>query len=149
MGQSVHSIFLSQTVLPLFGFISDFSVLFPNNKPLPNSSITTSPESSDNAVTPVKVVIFSYAVYSGSNGDRVQYPKVNGIGQKFAPKQWVSARLSVSVEDYLQITLLLFLFTLLINQSSLVLILNIVLFPFPLGKRSYSQYRVTWFPRWS
>ena len=74
-----------------FGFISDFSILLLNHKPLPNFSIITSPESSVNAVTPVHIGIFNCSVYYWRNGDTVHSSKVNDIGQKSNPKQWVSA----------------------------------------------------------
>ena len=50
-----------------FGFISDFSILFTNHKPLPNYSINSSPESSVNKVTPVQIGISTCSVYSGRN----------------------------------------------------------------------------------
>ena len=74
------------------------------------------------------------------------YSEVNYIGRKFAPKQCVSARLSISVADALQITLSRFLCDLIITQQSLVLMLNTVLFPFMPGTISSSQYPVTRFP---
>ena len=78
-------IFISN-FLRWFGFISDFSILFTNHKPYPNSSIITSPESSVNALTPVHIVIFTCSVYSESNGDIVHSFKVNYIGRKLDPK---------------------------------------------------------------
>ena len=74
-----------------FGFISDFHILFPNHKPCTNSSITIYPESSVNVVTPVHIGTFTCSVYSGRNGYKVHSSKVNDIGQKLTPKQWVSA----------------------------------------------------------
>ena len=97
-----------------FGFISDFSIPFPNHNPCPNSSITTSNESSVKEVTHVHLGIFICFAYSGSNGDTVHSSEVNEIGQKLAPKQWVSSWLSISLANALQITLSWFLFTLII-----------------------------------
>ena len=74
-----------------FGFISDFSIMFPNHKPCLNSSIATSPESSVNKVTPVQIGIFTCSIYYGRNGYTVHSSEVNDIGQKLAPKQWASA----------------------------------------------------------
>ena len=72
-----------------FGFISDFSILLPNYKPCPNYSITTSPEWSTNAVTPVHIGIFTCSVYYGRNGYTEHSSEVNDIGRNFAPKQCV------------------------------------------------------------
>ena len=63
-----------------FGFISDFSILFPNHNPFPSSSITTSTESSVKSVTPVHIDTFICSVYSGRNGDTVHFYEVNDIG---------------------------------------------------------------------
>ena len=46
-----------------FGFISDFSILFPNHKPLPKPSINTSPEFSVNSVTSVQIGIFTFLYF--------------------------------------------------------------------------------------
>ena len=132
-----------------FGFISIFSILFPNHKPCPNSSIATSTESSFKAVTPVHIGTFVCFAYSGWNGDTVHSSKVNDIGQELAPKQWVSAWFSISVANALQITLSWFVCTLIIIWHSPVLMLNTTLFKFSLGTRSASQVFVTRFPRWS
>ena len=132
-----------------FGFISDFSILFPNHKPCPNSSINTSPESGVKAVTPVHIGTFICSAYSGRNGDTVHSSKVNYNGQKLDPEQWVSAWLSISVADALQITLSWLLCILLIIRRSPVLMLNTALFTFSSGTRSASQVFVTRFPRLS
>ena len=129
------------------GFISDFPILFPNHKPLPNFSVTTSTESSVNTLTPIHIGIFSSSVYYGKNEDTVHSSKCNYIGWKFAPKQWVSACLSISVADSLQITLSWFVCNLLMIQRLLVLIFNTVLFPFTSGTRSSSKDLETRLPR--
>ena len=97
-----------------FGFISYFSILFPNYKPCPNSSINTSSESSSNVVTSVHIFIFNFSIYYGRNGEIVHSSEINYIGIKFSPKKWVSAWLSISVYYSLQITWSLFLINLLI-----------------------------------
>ena len=132
-----------------FGCISNFSMLFPNHKPFPNSSITTSPESSVKSVTPVHIGRFIYSAYSGRNGDTVHSSEVNDIGQKLAPKQWVSAWLSISVPNALLITLSWFLCTLLIIWRPPVFMLNMALFTFSSGTSSDIQVFVTRFPNWS
>ena len=139
--------YLDPKLSALVGFISYFSILFPNNKPWPNSSITTSPESSVKVLTPVQIGIFTCSIYYGSNGDTLHSSKVNDIGQKFSPKQWLSELLSISVADSLQITLSFFLFTLLINRRSLVLMFNTVIFTFSSGTICASYDIVTRFPR--
>ena len=88
-----------------FGFISDFSIIFPKHKSFPNSSVTTSPESIFKEVTPVHIGTFICSTYHGRNGYTVRSSEVNNIGWKLAPKQRVSAWLSISVADSLQITL--------------------------------------------
>ena len=113
-----------------FGFISDFSILFPNHKPCPKSSITTYPESSVKAVTPVNLGTFICSTYYGRHWYKLHSSKVNDIGQTLAPKQWVSACLSISVANDLQIILSWFLCTLLIIRWSPVLMLNPILFTF-------------------
>ena len=117
MGGSVGSIHICiPKFWHWFEFISDFSILFPNHKPCPNSSISTSAESSVNGLTTVQIVVLTCSLYSGSNGDTFPSSEVNDICQKFAPKQWIPALLSISVVDALQITLSWFLCTLLITQ---------------------------------
>ena len=103
------SVGLSNILIPNFwqwlGFISYFSIIFPKHKPCPNSSINTSPESCVKAVTPVHKAKFICSAYYERNGDTVQSSEVNDVGLKLAPKQWVSARLFISVTDALKITL--------------------------------------------
>ena len=70
-----------------FGFISDFSILFSNHKPSPNSSTTTSSESNVNEVTYVCIGTFICYSYYRRNGDTVHSSELNDIGQKLAPKQ--------------------------------------------------------------
>ena len=124
-----------------------FFILFPNYKPCTNFSITTSPESSVNTVTPVHIGTLICSSYYGRNGDTVRSSKVNDIGQKLDPKQWVSSWLSISVADALQITLSWFLCTLSIIWGSPQLMLNTTLFKFYSGTRSYSKVFVTRFSR--
>ena len=131
-----------------FWFISDFFILFPNHKPCTNSSITTYPESSVKAVTPVHIFTFICSAYSGRNGDTVHSSKVNDIRRKLDSKQWVSVLLYFSVAYVLQITLSWFLCTLLIIWWSPVLMLNNYIFTFSSEKSSASQVFVTRFPRW-
>ena len=88
-----------------FGFIVDFYIVLLNHKPWPNFSMTTCPESSFNAVKMVKIDIFTYYEYYGSNGDTIHSCKVNDTKQKISPKQWVSELLSISVAGSLQINL--------------------------------------------
>ena len=88
-----------------FGFIGNFSILFPNHKPFPNPIISTSLESSSNALIPVQICIFTCFVYYGRNGDTVHSSKVNDIGRNFAPKSWVAAWLPVSGAGAIQISL--------------------------------------------
>ena len=121
-----------------FGFISDFSVLFPNHKPCTKSSITTPTESSVKKVTPVHISTLICYAYSKRNGDKVKPSKVNDIGRKLAPKQWVSEWFSISGADALQITLSWFLCTLLIIRRSPVLMLHTALFLFSSGIMSAS-----------
>ena len=80
-----------EVVILEFGFISYFYILFTNHKPFPNSNITTSPESSVKAVTPVHIGKFICSAYHGRNVDTVKSSKVNDTGRKLAPNQWVSA----------------------------------------------------------
>ena len=130
------------------GFISEFSILFPNQKPSPNSSIPASIESNVKAVTPVYIGTLIYSAYYGSTGDILHSSEVNDIVLKLDPKQWVSALLSISVANSLQITLSWYLFTLLIIRRSPVLMLNTSLFKFSSGTRSASQVFVTKFLMW-
>ena len=132
-----------------FGFISDFPILFPNHKTFPNSIIITSSESRVKAVTPVHIGTFIYSAYSGRNGDTVNSSKVKDIGRDLAPKQYVSAWLSISVADALQIILSWFFYFLLIIQQSPISMLNTALFIFPSSTTFVSQVFVTRFPRWS
>ena len=141
--------YLNPKILALVWVYQWFSILFPNHKPCPNSSITTSPESSVKAVAPVHIGTFICSAYSGINGDTVQSSEVNDIGWNLDPKQWVSAWLSISVADALQITLYWFLCTLLIIRRLPVLVLNTSLFKFPSGIMSAIQVFVTRFHRWS
>ena len=69
-----------------FGFISDFSILFTNHKPCPNSSITTSPESSIKLVTPVHLGTSICSSYYGRNRDPVHSSEVNNIVSKVGSK---------------------------------------------------------------
>ena len=131
----------------LFGFISDFYILFTNNKPFRNSSITKSPESSSNAATLVQIVIFTCSVCYGNNGDTIYSSEVNNIGKRLDLKQWVSAWFTISVDDAFQINLSWFLWTLLITRRLLVLMLNTIIFSFTSGKSSVSQDLATRFPR--
>ena len=123
----------------LFGFISDFSILFTNDKPCTKSSIATSPESSVNTVTHVFIGTFICSIYSVRNVDTVQSSKVNDIVQKMSQKQWVSAWLSISVAYAIQITLSLLLCTSLIIQWFPVLMLNTFLSISSSVTRSASQ----------
>ena len=70
-----------------FGFISDFSIIFTDHKPYPNSGITTSPESSVNTVTPLRIISLICSTYSGRNGDTVNSFKVNDIDPNLAFKK--------------------------------------------------------------
>ena len=132
-----------------FGFISDFSIIFPNHKPFPKSSITTSPESSVKKATPVYIGKFICSAYYGRNGDTLHSSDVNDIGRKLTPKQWVSTWLSISLANALQISLSWFLCTLLIIWRSPILMLNTDHFTFTSGKSSAGQVFVTSIPRWS
>ena len=71
---------------PWFGVISNFSILFPNHRPCLNSSITASPESSVNVVTPVHIGTFICSVYSVRNVNTVHSSEVNDIVRKLSPK---------------------------------------------------------------
>ena len=64
--------------------------------------------------------------------------KVNDIGKKLGPKQWVSALFFISVTDALQIFLSSFLCNLLIFRWSPVLMLNTAPFKFFSGTRCAS-----------
>ena len=139
--------YLNPKLLALVWVYQWFSILFPNHKPCPNYSITTYPESSVKAVTPVHIGTFICYEYSGRNGNTVQSSEVSDIGRNLAPKQWVSAWLPILVANALQVTLSWFLCTLLIIQRSPILMLNTALFKFSSGTRSPSQVYVTRFPR--
>ena len=125
-----------------------FYILFPNHKPFPKSSITIITESSVKEVTPVHIGTFICSAYYGRDGDKVHSSKVNDNGRKLAPKQWVSAWLSISVANDLQISLSLFLCTLLMIWWPLVLMLNKSLFTYLPGSMYGSQYLVISFLRW-
>ena len=84
---SGHHIFKPQNVRHWFGFIKNFSILFPNHNPFPNFSITHSLESSVNEVTTVQICTLICSTYSRRNGDTVHSSKVNDIGQMLASKQ--------------------------------------------------------------
>ena len=140
--------YLNPRLSALVWFYQWFTILFPNHRPCPKSSITTSPESSINTVTPVNIGTLICSLYSGRNGDTVHSSKVNDIGQKLSPKQWVSARLSISVAGALQITLYWFLCTLIIIRQSTVLIVNTTLLTFSSDTEYASKVFVTRFSRW-
>ena len=58
------NIFLPE-IMHFFGLMSDFYIRLTNHKPYRNSNITTYPESSENSVTLVQIVIFTCSEYFG------------------------------------------------------------------------------------
>ena len=103
--RSGHLIFESQT----FGIGLGLSVIFPSYfqtaSLVQTPVLPPPPESSVKSGTPVHIGILICSGYSGSNGDTVHSSDVKYIGRNLAPKQWVSALLSISVANSLQITL--------------------------------------------